>query len=75
MQYKKIPLKERNSNIQNISVVMNTLDAIVFPNLVEICKTDLLRFKLINTVQIELGNACADKESIYKFFLSYEQNI
>lgn len=75
MEYVKLPLEIRNKNIQNISVVINTLDNILFPNINEICKMDLSRFKLINSIQRELGSTIIEKESVYKYCESFEQNI
>lgn len=75
MEYVKLPLEIRNKNIQNISVVINTLDSILFPNINEICKMDLSRFKLINSIQREFGSTIIEKESVYKYCESFEQNI
>jgi len=74
-EYAKLPLSVRNKNIQNIAVIINTLDAVLFPNIIKICEADLDRFKFINTVQRELGGESIDKESIYKFCVAFEQNI
>ena len=75
VEYIKLPLSVRNQAIKNISVVINTLDGVLFPNIIKMCKEDLERFKFINTVQRELGALSVDKESIYKFCVSFEQNL
>ena len=75
MEYAKLPISIRNKNIENISVVLNTLDVILFPNINKMCKTDLDRFKFINIIQRDLGTSEIDKESVYNFCKSFEQNI
>lgn len=75
MDYIKLPLNIRNKNIQNISVVLNTLDSVLFPNINKICKVDYDRFELINIIQRELGVGSLDKDSIYNFCVSFEQNL
>jgi len=75
MEYQKLPIAVRSNNIQNISVVLNTLDYIDFPYINNICQSDYERFKLINFIQNKLGEQASDKESIYKFCISFEKNI
>jgi hypothetical protein len=75
MEYQKLPISTRNSNIENISVVLNTLDYIDFPYMNNICKSDYERFKLINFIQSKLSEQASDKESIYKFCIAFEKNI
>jgi hypothetical protein len=75
MEYQKLPISIRNSHIENISVVLNTLDYIDFPNMNNICKSDKERFKLINLMQSNLLEKASDKESIYKFCIAFEKNI
>jgi len=75
MDYTKLPLKSRNKNIQTISVILNTLDGVLFPNTIKICKVDLDRFKMINIIQSELGNTEISKDDVYKYCTSFEQNL
>jgi len=75
MDYTKLPLKLRNKNIQTISVILNTLDTVLFPNTIKICKVDLDRFKMINIIQSELGSTEITKDDVYKYCISFEQNL
>lgn len=73
MEYTRLSLEVRNQNIETISVVLNTLDAISFPSVFEMCKMDIDRFKLINLIQREFGNQLITKEAVYDFFESFEK--
>jgi|688.fasta_scaffold268924_3 hypothetical protein len=74
MDYKRLSTKLRNQNIENISVVLNTLDVINFPNIHSLCQSDIDRFKMINIIQKNFGDTQIDKEMIYKFCISFEEN-
>ena len=75
MDFKKLPLQYRNQNIVNISVVLNTIDAVSFPNILKICLVDLDRVRFINLIQNAFGNKLITKDDVYNFCVSYEQNI
>lgn len=75
MNYTKLPLRIRNKNIETISVVLNTLDSILFPNIITICKVDLDRFRMINSIQNELGNGEVTNNDVYQYCISFEQNL
>lgn len=72
MNYVRLPLETRNRNIENIAVVINTLDIVNFPNLNRICKEDLERFKFINRIQNEIGNRLITKGEVYNYCISVE---
>jgi hypothetical protein len=74
MDYKRLSTKLRNQNIENISVVLNTIDVINFPNIHSLCQSDIDRFKFMNIVQKNFGDTQIDKEMIYKFCISFEEN-
>lgn len=74
MDYKRLSTKLRNQNIENISVVLNTIDVINFPNIYSLCQSDIDRFKMINIIQKNFGDTQIDKEMIYKFCISFEEN-
>ena len=74
MDFAKLPLNIRNENIQNISVVLNTLDSINFPNIKALCISDFDRFRFINLIQNSISGKI-DKDSVYKFCIAYESNI
>lgn len=75
MDYKKLPIEYRNQNIINISVVLNTIDPISFPNTLKICMSDLGRVKFINLIQETYANKLITKDDVYSYCTSYEQNI
>jgi hypothetical protein len=74
MDYKRLSTKLRNQNIENISVVLNTIDVINFPNIYSLCQSDIDRFKFMNIIQKNFGDTQIDKEMIYKFCISFEEN-
>jgi len=74
MDFRKLSLQHRNQNIINISVVLNTIDAISFPTITRICLVDYDRLKFINSIQESFGNKLVTKEEVYNFCVSYEQN-
>lgn len=74
MDYKRLSTKLRNQNIENISVVLNTIDVINFPNIYSFCQSDIDRFKFMNIIQKNFGDTQIDKEMIYKFCISFEEN-
>lgn len=75
MDFKKLPLHYRNQNIINISVVLNTIDGVNFPNILKLCLVDYDRVKFINLIQNAFGNKLITKEDVFNFCVSYEQNI
>ena len=77
MEYVKIPLNIRNSNIENIAVVLNTLDVVSFPYTTNLCKMDMERFKLINLIQREISgtNNVITKDEVYNYLIAFEKNI
>lgn len=75
MDYSKVPIDIRNQNIENISVVINTLDAVNFPYVTNLCKMDLDRFKLINLIQRDFGSKVITKDEVYAFLVAFEKNI
>ena len=75
MDYSRLPLDIRNSNIENIAVVLNTLDVVNFPYTNTLCKMDIERFKLINLIQRDFGNKVISKDDVYTFCVSFEKNI
>ncbi len=72
MDFKKLSLNVRNNNIENIAVVLNTLDAVIFPNLTVLLKEDLERFELINRIQTESEVTTITKDAVYKFCINQE---
>ena len=75
MDFKKLPSEIRNQNIINISVVLNTIDAVAFPSILKLCLVDYDRVKFINLIQTTFGGKEITKDDVYTFCLSYEQNI
>lgn len=75
MDFKKLPSDLRNQNIINISVVLNTIDAVSFPNILRMCMADYDRVKFINLIQETYGNKIITKDDVYTFCVSFEQNI
>ena len=72
MDYSRLPLDIRNNNIENIAVILNTLDIISFPNLNFLLKEDLKRFHFINKIQREMGNKIITKNEVYNYCVSIE---
>jgi hypothetical protein len=75
MEFQKLSLNVRNQNIENISVVLNTLDTINFPYVSRLCKMDMDRFKLINLIQRDFGGKVITKDEVYNFLIAFEKNI
>jgi|JI10StandDraft_1071094.scaffolds.fasta_scaffold245386_2 hypothetical protein len=75
MDFKKLPIDIRNENIVNISVVLNTLDAINFQQINKLCKVDLDRLKLINLIQNDFGSKVITKSEVYDYCVAFTKNI